>query len=116
MRVKESLNVRFDESQPLKSSSLVDDDILKSEIIENQGKDLEIKENEPLNKEILNIKETKDHPIDSVIVACNKYGYVNMVQGNSQKRTRERMSDQEAKEIKAEAREIMPQPSTVNCS
>ncbi|GJT70634.1 hypothetical protein Tco_1029920 [Tanacetum coccineum] len=29
-----------------------------------------------------------------------------------QKRTRERMSDQEAKEIKAEAREIMPQPST----
>ncbi|GJX71591.1 hypothetical protein Tco_0308762 [Tanacetum coccineum] len=32
----------------------------------------------------------------------------------SQKRTRERMSDQEAKEIKAEARKIMPQPSTVN--
>ncbi|GJV37961.1 hypothetical protein Tco_1410438, partial [Tanacetum coccineum] len=26
------------------------------------------------------------------------------------------MSDQEAKEIKAEARKIMPQPSTVNCS
>ncbi|GKA01884.1 retrovirus-related pol polyprotein from transposon TNT 1-94 [Tanacetum coccineum] len=34
----------------------------------------------------------------------------------SQKRTRERMSDQEAKEIKAKAREIMPQPSTVNQS
>ncbi|GJY27090.1 hypothetical protein Tco_0401816 [Tanacetum coccineum] len=34
----------------------------------------------------------------------------------NQKRTRERMSDQEAKEIKAEARKIMPQPSTVNCS
>ncbi|GKF66862.1 hypothetical protein Tco_0193379, partial [Tanacetum coccineum] len=34
----------------------------------------------------------------------------------SQKRTRERMSDQEAKDLKAEAREIMPQPSTVNCS
>ncbi|GJU22365.1 hypothetical protein Tco_1155707 [Tanacetum coccineum] len=34
-------------------------------------------------------------------------------QENSQKRTRERMSDQEAKEIKAEAREIMPQPSTL---
>ncbi|GJX07646.1 retrovirus-related pol polyprotein from transposon 17.6 [Tanacetum coccineum] len=30
----------------------------------------------------------------------------------SQKRTRERMSDQEAKDLKAEAREIMPQPST----
>ncbi|GJW31381.1 retrovirus-related pol polyprotein from transposon TNT 1-94 [Tanacetum coccineum] len=34
----------------------------------------------------------------------------------SQKRTRERMSDQEAKDLKAEARKIMPQPSTVNCS
>ncbi|GJR82882.1 hypothetical protein Tco_0153667 [Tanacetum coccineum] len=33
----------------------------------------------------------------------------------SQKRTRERMSDQEAKDLKAKAREIMPQPSTVNC-
>ncbi|GJT37085.1 putative reverse transcriptase domain-containing protein [Tanacetum coccineum] len=32
----------------------------------------------------------------------------------SQKRTRERMSDQEAKEIKAEAEEIMPQSTAVN--
>ncbi|GJT51415.1 hypothetical protein Tco_0977572 [Tanacetum coccineum] len=39
-----------------------------------------------------------------------------ILQEISQKRTRERMSDQEAKEIKAEAREIMPQPSTVYCS
>ncbi|GKB30091.1 ribonuclease H-like domain-containing protein [Tanacetum coccineum] len=39
-----------------------------------------------------------------------------ILQEISQKRTRERMSDQEAKEIKAEAREIMPQPSTVNQS
>ncbi|GKD97480.1 hypothetical protein Tco_1381377, partial [Tanacetum coccineum] len=36
-----------------------------------------------------------------------------ILQEISQKRTRERMSDQEAKEIKAEAREIMPQPSTI---
>ncbi|GJX49700.1 hypothetical protein Tco_0276545 [Tanacetum coccineum] len=39
-----------------------------------------------------------------------------ILQEISQKRTRERMSDQEAKEIKAEAEEIMPQPSTVNCN
>ncbi|GJW34091.1 WD repeat-containing protein 75 [Tanacetum coccineum] len=39
-----------------------------------------------------------------------------ILQEISQKRTRERMSDQEAKEIKAKAREIMPQPSTVYCS
>ncbi|GKB49294.1 copia protein, partial [Tanacetum coccineum] len=62
MRIEESLNVRFDESLPSKSSPLVDDDI-----IENQIEDIEIKENEPLNKEIVNIKETKDHLIDSVI-------------------------------------------------
>ncbi|GJX62785.1 reverse transcriptase domain-containing protein [Tanacetum coccineum] len=37
-------------------------------------------------------------------------------QETRQKRTRERMSDQEAKDLKAEAREIMPQPSSVNCS
>ncbi|GJR79052.1 hypothetical protein Tco_0149837 [Tanacetum coccineum] len=59
MKVEESLNVRFGESPPPKSSPLVDDDILESEIIENQEKDLEIKENKPLNKEIVNIKESK---------------------------------------------------------
>ncbi|GKB06620.1 hypothetical protein Tco_0834853 [Tanacetum coccineum] len=39
-----------------------------------------------------------------------------ILQEISKKRTRERMSDQEAKEFKAEARKIIPQPSTVNCS
>ncbi|GKE92318.1 hypothetical protein Tco_1573413, partial [Tanacetum coccineum] len=39
-----------------------------------------------------------------------------ILQEISQKRTRERMSDQEAKDIRAKAREIIPQPSTVNCS
>nr|GEV91214.1 copia protein [Tanacetum cinerariifolium] len=67
MRIEESLNVKFDDSPPPKSPLLVDDDVLECEIIENQEKDLEIKENEPLNKEIINIKETKVHPIDSVI-------------------------------------------------
>ncbi|GJR80977.1 putative reverse transcriptase domain-containing protein [Tanacetum coccineum] len=48
---------------------------------------------------------------------CNRIVWICQIsQEISQKRTRERMSDQEAKEIKAEAREIMPQPSTVNCS
>ncbi|GJU38963.1 hypothetical protein Tco_1191920 [Tanacetum coccineum] len=66
MRIEESLNVRFDESPPPKSSPLVDDDIIESQIIENQTEDLEIKENERLNKEIVNIKESKDYLIDSV--------------------------------------------------
>ncbi|GKF59782.1 hypothetical protein Tco_0176568, partial [Tanacetum coccineum] len=67
MRVKEFLNVKFDESPPPKSPPLEDDDVLESENIENQEKDLEIKENEPLNKEIINIKEFKDHPLETVI-------------------------------------------------
>ncbi|GJW96984.1 retrovirus-related pol polyprotein from transposon TNT 1-94 [Tanacetum coccineum] len=57
MRVEESLNVRFDESPPPKSSPLVDDHIIESQIVENQIEHIEIKENEPLNKEIVNIKE-----------------------------------------------------------
>ncbi|GKB47366.1 retrovirus-related pol polyprotein from transposon TNT 1-94 [Tanacetum coccineum] len=71
MRIEESLNVRFDESPPPKSSHLIDDDIIESQIIENQIEDIEIKKNEPLNKEIVNIKESKDHPIDSVIEPKN---------------------------------------------
>ncbi|GKA07871.1 retrovirus-related pol polyprotein from transposon TNT 1-94 [Tanacetum coccineum] len=71
MRIEESLNVRFDERPPPKSSPLVDDDTIESQIIENQIEDMEIKENEPLNKKIVNIKESKDHPIDSVIVPKN---------------------------------------------
>ncbi|GKC24820.1 hypothetical protein Tco_1026970 [Tanacetum coccineum] len=72
MRVEESLNVKFDESPPLKSPPLVDDDILENDIIENQDKDLEIKKNEPLNKEITNIKNSKDHPIETVIGSLNE--------------------------------------------
>ncbi|GJW86768.1 hypothetical protein Tco_0162108 [Tanacetum coccineum] len=53
-------------------------------------------------------------PTDTTL--SNGYGYVKNHKKSVKKRTRERMSDQEAKEIKAEAREIMPQPSTVNCS
>ncbi|GJU06438.1 hypothetical protein Tco_1122868 [Tanacetum coccineum] len=71
MRVEESLNVRFDEIPPPKSSPLVDDDIIENQIIENQIEDIEIKVNKPLNKEIVNIKETKDHPVDSVIEPKN---------------------------------------------
>ncbi|GJU20660.1 retrovirus-related pol polyprotein from transposon TNT 1-94 [Tanacetum coccineum] len=68
IRIKESLNVRLEESSPPKSSPLVDGDIIESQIIENQ---IEGKENGPLNKEIVNIKESKDHPIGMVIEPKN---------------------------------------------
>ncbi|GKE18948.1 hypothetical protein Tco_1426525 [Tanacetum coccineum] len=67
MRIEESLNVRFNESPPPKSSPLVDDDIIKSQIIENQIEEIEDKKNRPLNKDIINIKVTKDHPLEKVI-------------------------------------------------
>ncbi|GJV46343.1 retrovirus-related pol polyprotein from transposon TNT 1-94 [Tanacetum coccineum] len=83
MRVEESLNVKFDESPPPKSSPLVDDDILENDIIENQDKDLEIKENEPLTKEITNIKHSKDHPLETVIGSLNERTLRSQVQNQS---------------------------------
>ncbi|GKC89957.1 hypothetical protein Tco_1150606 [Tanacetum coccineum] len=44
MKVEESLNVKFDETPPLSSPLLVNDDLLEVDIIENQSKDLEVKE------------------------------------------------------------------------
>ncbi|GKE01716.1 hypothetical protein Tco_1389699, partial [Tanacetum coccineum] len=67
MRVEESLNVKFNESPPPTTPHLEDDDVLKNKNIERQENDLEIKESEPLNKEIPNIKESKDHPLETVI-------------------------------------------------
>ncbi|GJR94660.1 retrovirus-related pol polyprotein from transposon TNT 1-94 [Tanacetum coccineum] len=83
MRVEKSLNVKFDESPPPKSPPLVDDDILKNDIIENQEKDLEIKKNEPLNKEITNIKHSKDHPLKTVIGSINERTLRSQVQNQS---------------------------------
>ncbi|GJR93689.1 zf-CCHC domain-containing protein [Tanacetum coccineum] len=83
IRIKESLTIRFDESPPPKSSPLVDDDIIESQIIENQIKDVEDKENGPLNKEIINIKESKDHPIETVIGNLNERTLRSQVQNQS---------------------------------
>ncbi|GJZ76178.1 retrovirus-related pol polyprotein from transposon TNT 1-94 [Tanacetum coccineum] len=83
MKVEESLNVKFDETLPPKSSPLVDDDIFENDIIENQDKDLEIKENEPLNKEITNIKSSKDHPLGTIIGNLNERTLRSHVQNQS---------------------------------
>ncbi|GJX04901.1 hypothetical protein Tco_0190817 [Tanacetum coccineum] len=73
MKVEESLNVRFDKSPPpLKTSPLVDDEVIKSQIIENQVKQIENEENRPLNNQIVNIKESINHPLDKVIGILNE--------------------------------------------
>nr|GEU46542.1 retrovirus-related Pol polyprotein from transposon TNT 1-94 [Tanacetum cinerariifolium] len=83
MKVKESLNVKFNETPLPKSLPLVDDDILQNDIIENQDKYLEIKDNEPLNKEISIIKSSKDHPIGTVIGNLNERTLRYQVQNQS---------------------------------
>ncbi|GKD18741.1 retrovirus-related pol polyprotein from transposon TNT 1-94 [Tanacetum coccineum] len=83
MKIKESLNVKFDESPPPTSPPLEDDDVLECDIIENKEKDLEIKENEPLNKDIINIKESKDHPLETVICNLNERTLRSQVQNQS---------------------------------
>ena len=67
------MNVTFDESPPpSKTSPLVDDDLVESQVLENQI-DLENdKEDEILNREIVNVKESKSHPLDSVIGKLNE--------------------------------------------
>jgi hypothetical protein len=84
LRVEESLNVTFDESlPPSKTSPLVDDDLVESQAIESQeilGND---KEDELLNKELVNVKESKSHPLDSVIGNINERTLRSKVQNES---------------------------------
>ncbi|GJU81084.1 hypothetical protein Tco_1283449 [Tanacetum coccineum] len=80
MKVKESLNVTFDETPPSpKTSPLEDDDLIKEEAIEVSKtrplrNDLEDKSLE--NNEIKNIKESKSHPLENVIVPIRVVGRV----------------------------------------
>ncbi|GJV12687.1 retrovirus-related pol polyprotein from transposon TNT 1-94 [Tanacetum coccineum] len=74
MKVEELLNVTFDESPtPTKLSSLADDDVGEEKAIENQvGLDNNI-ENETLEDDVVvNIQESKNHPLDKVIGRLNE--------------------------------------------
>ncbi|GJW72313.1 retrovirus-related pol polyprotein from transposon TNT 1-94 [Tanacetum coccineum] len=76
IKVEESLNVTFDETHPPpKTSPLKDDDLVEEEAIEvnktrSLGNDLEDKSLK--NNEIINIKESKSHPLDNVIGNLNQ--------------------------------------------
>ncbi|GJT93418.1 hypothetical protein Tco_1082263 [Tanacetum coccineum] len=71
MKVEESLNVTFDESPPpTKLSPLVDDDDGEEEAIRNNTKVVNNnnEEDESIEvNEVINIKESKNHPLDQVI-------------------------------------------------
>ncbi|GJZ01404.1 hypothetical protein Tco_0519365 [Tanacetum coccineum] len=70
MKVKESLNVTFDETPPLKTPPLEDDELVEEEAIEVSktkpiGNDLEDISLE--NNQMANIKDSKSHPLENVI-------------------------------------------------
>ncbi|GJZ94275.1 retrovirus-related pol polyprotein from transposon TNT 1-94 [Tanacetum coccineum] len=72
MKVEESLNVIFDETPPPpKTSPLEDDDLVEEEAVDvNKTRPLgnDLKDKSLENNEIINIKESKSHPLDNVIV------------------------------------------------
>ncbi|GJU15166.1 retrovirus-related pol polyprotein from transposon TNT 1-94 [Tanacetum coccineum] len=76
MKVEESLNVTFDESPPpTKLSPLVDDDVGEEEAIKINTKVVNNinEEDESIEvDEIVNIKESKNHPLDQVIGNLNQ--------------------------------------------
>ncbi|GKA81388.1 retrovirus-related pol polyprotein from transposon TNT 1-94 [Tanacetum coccineum] len=76
MKVEESLNVTFNESPPpTKLSPLVDDDVGEEEAIENNIKVVNnnnIKDESVKVDEVINIKESKTHPLEQVIGSLNQ--------------------------------------------
>nr|GEW95918.1 retrovirus-related Pol polyprotein from transposon TNT 1-94 [Tanacetum cinerariifolium] len=86
-KVKESLNVTFDETPPpSKTSPLVDDDLDKEEAIKvTKKKNLENDiEDESLKiDEIVNIKESRNHPLENVIGYLNQITLISQAQNQS---------------------------------
>ncbi|GJV01485.1 retrovirus-related pol polyprotein from transposon TNT 1-94 [Tanacetum coccineum] len=86
-KVKESLNVTFNESPPpTKLSPLVDDDVGEEEAIENYTKVVNNnnEEDELIEvDEVVNIKESKNHPLEEVIGNLNKRTLRSQAQNHS---------------------------------
>ncbi|GJT28831.1 zf-CCHC domain-containing protein [Tanacetum coccineum] len=74
-KIKESLNVTFDETPPpSKTSPLVDDDLDEKEAIKVTGKknlEKDIKDKTLKIDELVNIKESRNHPLENVIGNLN---------------------------------------------
>nr|GEV68698.1 retrovirus-related Pol polyprotein from transposon TNT 1-94 [Tanacetum cinerariifolium] len=85
--VEESLNVNFDESPPLtKLSPLVDDDVGEEEAIENNIKvvnNTNIEDEFVEVDEVVNINESKNHPLKQVIGNLNQITLRSQAQNQS---------------------------------
>ncbi|GJS81667.1 hypothetical protein Tco_0748208 [Tanacetum coccineum] len=87
MKIKESLNMTFDETPPpSETSPLVDDDLDVEEAIKvTEKKNLEndIKDETLEVNEIVNIKQSKNHPLGNVIGNLNQKTLRSQVQNRS---------------------------------
>ncbi|GKC42708.1 hypothetical protein Tco_1060430 [Tanacetum coccineum] len=86
MKVKESLNVTFNESPPpIKLSPLVDDDVGEEEAIENNTKVVNNNEEDESIEvdEVVNIKESMNHPLEQVIGNLNQMTLRSQAQNHS---------------------------------
>ncbi|GJY33301.1 hypothetical protein Tco_0417770 [Tanacetum coccineum] len=76
MKIEESLNVIFDETPPpSKTSPLVDDDLDEEEaikVIEKKSLENDIEEETLEIDEVVNIKESRNHPLENVIGNLNQ--------------------------------------------
>ncbi|GKA27008.1 hypothetical protein Tco_0713176 [Tanacetum coccineum] len=76
MKIKESLNVTFDETPPpSKTSPLVDDDLYKEEaikVIEKENLEKDIEDDTVEIDEVVNIKKSRNHPLENVIRNLNQ--------------------------------------------
>ncbi|GKA36180.1 retrovirus-related pol polyprotein from transposon TNT 1-94 [Tanacetum coccineum] len=87
MKVEESLNLTFDESPPpTKLSPLVDDDVGEEEAIKKNTKVVNNNNEEDESMEvdkIINIKESKNHPLDQFIGNLNQRTLRSQAQNHS---------------------------------
>nr|GFA24553.1 hypothetical protein CTI12_AA182560 [Tanacetum cinerariifolium] len=76
MKIKESLNVTFDETPPLSETlPLVDDDLDDDKAVkvtEKKNLDNNIEDETLEVDEVVNIKESKKHPLENVIGNLNQ--------------------------------------------
>ncbi|GJY88747.1 hypothetical protein Tco_0503375 [Tanacetum coccineum] len=88
MKVEESLNVTFDESPPpTKLSPLVNDDVGEEEAFRTNTKIVNIntKDDESIEvDEVVNIKDSKNHPLDQVIGNLNQRTLRSQAQNHSE--------------------------------
>nr|GEV23884.1 zf-CCHC domain-containing protein/DUF4219 domain-containing protein/UBN2 domain-containing protein [Tanacetum cinerariifolium] len=87
MKIKESLKVTFDETPPpSKTSPLVDGDLDKEEAIKvtkNKSLENDIEDSTLEIDEIVNIKESRNHPLENIIENLNQRNLRSHVQNQS---------------------------------